>query len=72
MQVWRQASGYSQDRGSPEAWIINITRSRAIDKLRSMRRREKSFVSTADPAAAESADNVESNAAASEAKLTMD
>ncbi len=71
VQVWRQASGYNQDRGSPEAWIVNITRSRAIDKLRSIRRREQSFVSTADPAAAESADNVESNVAASEAKLTM-
>ena len=45
VQVWRQASGYSQDRGSPEAWIVNITRSRAIDKLRSIRRREQSFVS---------------------------
>ncbi len=71
VQVWRQASGYSQERGSPEAWIVNITRSRAIDKLRSIRRREQSFVLTDNPAAAESADNVESNVAASETKLTM-
>lgn len=71
VQVWRQASGYSQERGSPEAWIVNITRSRAIDKLRSIRRREQSFVLTDNPAAAESADNVESNVAESEAKLAM-
>ena len=71
MQVWRQAGSYNQERGSPEAWIINIARSRAIDKLRSIRRTEQSFDSTADPAAAESVDNVESNVAASEAKLTM-
>lgn len=71
VQVWRQASNYSQERGSPEAWIVNMTRSRAIDKLRSIRRREQSFVLTADPAAAESTDNVESNVAESEAKLTM-
>jgi len=65
VQVWRQASNYSQERGSPEAWIINIARSRAIDKLRARRRMEKSFVLTDDPARAES------SAAESEAKLTM-
>ena len=71
MQIWRQAANYSRDRGSPEAWIINIARSRAIDKLRSIRRMEKSFVLTDEPANAESADNVESNTAESEVKLTM-
>jgi len=38
MQVWRQAANYSADRGTPEAWLINMARSRAIDKLRSLRR----------------------------------
>jgi RNA polymerase sigma-70 factor, ECF subfamily len=71
VQVWNQADRYSEDRGSPEAWIINITRSRAIDKLRSKRRMEKSFVLTDDPARAESTENVESSAAASEMRLTM-
>ena len=71
VQVWRQAQGYSAERGSPEAWIINIARSRAIDKIRSIRRMEKSFVLTDDPARAESSDNVESSAAESEARLTM-
>jgi len=71
VQVWYQADRYSEERGSPEAWIINITRSRAIDKLRSERRREKTFVLTDDPARAESMENVESNAAQTEIKLTM-
>jgi RNA polymerase sigma-70 factor (ECF subfamily) len=71
MQIWRQAASYSPERGTPEAWIINIARSRAIDKLRSMRRREKSFVLTDDPSLSESNENVESNAVESEAKLTM-
>src|SRR4029434_6252765 len=44
IQVWRQALSYRSERGSPEAWLINISRSRAIDKLRSRRRMEKSFV----------------------------
>ena len=71
VQVWRQASNYNAERGSPEAWIVNIARSRAIDKLRSIRRREKSFVLTDDPARAESSDNVEISAAESETRLAM-
>jgi RNA polymerase sigma-70 factor (ECF subfamily) len=71
VQVWRQASNYSSDRGTPEAWIINIARSRAIDKIRSIRRMEKSFVLTDDPAGAESSENLESSAAESEARLAM-
>jgi RNA polymerase sigma-70 factor (ECF subfamily) len=71
LQVWRQATAYSCERGTPEAWLINIARSRAIDKLRSMRRREKSFVLTDDPAAAESPDNVETSAGESETRLIM-
>lgn len=71
VQIWRQAANYSQERGSPEAWIVNIARSRAIDKLRSKRRMEEAFVLTDDPARAESPENVESQAAESEARLTM-
>lgn len=71
VQVWRQARSYSAERGSPEAWIINIARSRAIDKIRSIRRMEKSFVLTEDPARTESTANVESSAAESEARLVM-
>jgi RNA polymerase sigma-70 factor (ECF subfamily) len=71
VQVWRQAQSYSVQRGSPEAWIVNIARSRAIDKIRSIRRMEKSFVLTDDPARAESSDNVESSAAQSETRMAM-
>jgi RNA polymerase sigma-70 factor (ECF subfamily) len=71
VQVWRQAQNYSAERGSPEAWIINIARSRAIDKIRSIRRMQKSFVLTDDPARAESSENVESSAVESETRLTM-
>jgi RNA polymerase sigma-70 factor, ECF subfamily len=42
LQGWRQAQSYRPERGSPEAWLITMTRSRAIDKLRSTRQREMS------------------------------
>jgi hypothetical protein len=69
-QVWRQASNYSAG-GQPRAWIINIARSRAIDKIRSIRRMEKSFVSPTIRHGRNPSDNVESSAAESETRLTM-
>jgi RNA polymerase sigma-70 factor (ECF subfamily) len=71
VQLWRQAGSYSQERGSPEAWIISIARSRAIDKIRSIRRMEKHFVLTDDPSSAESSLSAESSAAESEVRITM-
>jgi RNA polymerase sigma-70 factor (ECF subfamily) len=68
LQVWRQAGSYSQERGTPEAWLITMTRSRAIDKLRSLRRREQGAVTSAEVAAG---GKLESGAAASEARLTV-
>src|SRR5688572_13597665 len=41
LQVWRQSNHYQPERGSPEAWLITMTRSRAIDRLRSRRRRDE-------------------------------
>lgn len=34
-QVWRQAARYDAARGGPIAWILTITRSRALDRRRS-------------------------------------
>jgi RNA polymerase sigma-70 factor (ECF subfamily) len=71
VQVWRQAQGYSAERGSPEAWIINIARSRAIDKIRSLRGTGRSFVLTGDPAPLEAGKNVEPSVAESEVRMAM-
>jgi RNA polymerase sigma-70 factor (ECF subfamily) len=41
MQVWRQAAVYNAQRGTPTAWLFMLTRSRAIDLLRSQMQEQK-------------------------------
>ena len=43
-ELWRAAGEYDPRRGSPEAWVTVRARSRGIDRLRSVRRREEMFV----------------------------
>lgn len=49
-QAWRQAARYDASRGAVGAWLLLMARSRAIDKLRSVRARPGSR-SADDPAA---------------------
>lgn len=46
-QAWRQASRYQTSRGHVVAWLMNLTRSRAIDRLRSRRVRPEPMVDDA-------------------------
>ncbi len=71
LQVWRQAGSYSQERGRPEAWLITMTRSRAIDKLRSLRRRDQNTVSSGGTFPVEGSGQVANGTGASEARLTV-
>lgn len=41
-QVWRHAHTYDPGRGTPCSWLLTLTRSRAIDMLRS-RKRERAI-----------------------------
>jgi RNA polymerase sigma-70 factor (ECF subfamily) len=47
-QVWREAPQYDSRRGSPEAWLVMRAKTRAIDRLRSIRRRDRTFVAPVD------------------------
>jgi RNA polymerase sigma-70 factor (ECF subfamily) len=71
VQVWRQAQGYSAEQGSPEAWIINIARSRAIDKIRSIRRMGRSFVLANAPGRTQLGETIGSWTAGTEVRMTM-
>ena len=51
-EAWQMAGSYDAGRGTPEAWIITRARSRAIDRVRSLRRRSEMFVAPLDEAIA--------------------
>jgi RNA polymerase sigma-70 factor (ECF subfamily) len=72
LQVWRQAQAYSRERGTPEAWLITMTRSRAIDKLRSIRRRGMAILTPNEPSGVESVAQAERPTQAPEVKLTVE
>ena len=62
MQVFRQAWTYKAERGSPLAWLVTLTRSRAIDRLRSerLRRLREDPIETIEAMPATSTDPVDS------------
>ena len=49
LQGWHRAQSYSPERGSPEAWLITMRRSRGIHKLRSIRRRNMRTLAPDEP-----------------------
>jgi RNA polymerase sigma-70 factor (ECF subfamily) len=55
-QSWVDATGYDPRRGTPEAWLLNRARSRAIDRLRAIRRRGETFVAPLDETIARAPD----------------
>ena len=64
--VWRNAKSYDGSRATAAAWLIMLTRSRCIDRIRTRDSRERAEkparrqapVSTVDPAAAHQANEV--------------
>ncbi len=41
LQVWKRAADFDERRGRPFTWLVTLTRSRAIDRLRSINSRER-------------------------------
>ena len=62
-QVWQEAPQYDPKRGSPEAWLVMRAKTRAIDRLRSMRRRDRTFVAPLDESIARAEDGQAENPA---------
>src|SRR5215831_8163319 len=71
VQVWRQAETYSRDRGTPEAWLITMARSRGIDKLRSRRRRNEMVRPAENPDRLPEPVALESASGPAEARATL-
>lgn len=59
VQAWRQASRYDPGRGSPEAWVCTMARTRALDQLRRRAARREEPAEADQPAAARPAATVE-------------
>jgi RNA polymerase sigma-70 factor (ECF subfamily) len=51
-EAWQGARTYDASRGTPEAWMITRARTRAIDRVRALRRRNETFVPPVDERAA--------------------
>jgi RNA polymerase sigma-70 factor (ECF subfamily) len=47
-ECWQSAGTYDPARGTPEAWVVMRARARAIDMVRSVRRRGETFVMPLD------------------------
>ncbi len=47
-EAWQSAASYDPGRGTPEAWIFMRARTRAIDRVRAIRRRSETFVAPVD------------------------
>jgi RNA polymerase sigma-70 factor (ECF subfamily) len=44
LEVWRKIAKYDPGRGTPIAWLVTLTRSRAIDRLRSRASRGQQLI----------------------------
>jgi|SRR5688572_3838621 len=48
LQVWRAAATFDASRASAAAWLTMVARSRALDRLRARRRRERTMASASE------------------------
>lgn len=65
-QAWNQASRFDAARGQVRPWIANIARSRALDRLKSVKRRREGGLDAAAPGDLAISDNAENTIASEE------
>jgi len=58
LQVWRNAADFDEERGRPFTWLVTLTRSRGIDRLRVLAARQRLNDSAALEVSAEVSDAV--------------
>ena len=58
LQVWNRAAAFDDTRGRPFTWLVTLTRSRGIDRLRSLAARERVAIAGAREASEEVSDAV--------------
>jgi RNA polymerase sigma-70 factor (ECF subfamily) len=56
IQVWRRAVDFDEKRGRPFTWLVTLTRSRAIDRLRQLGARQRLAESAGRDRAEETSD----------------
>jgi RNA polymerase sigma-70 factor (ECF subfamily) len=59
IQVWRRAADFDEERGKVFTWLVTLSRSRAIDRLRQLSARERLAMATAQEAPPEASDAAE-------------
>lgn len=52
LEVWRKVARYDVGRGTPVAWLVTLTRSRALDRLRARTARRQQYKDQLDGEAA--------------------
>ena len=48
LQVWRNAASFQPERGTLEAWLVTITRNRALDSLRAKASKQRKLEQESD------------------------
>jgi len=56
LQVWKRAKDFDTERGRPFTWLVTLTRSRAIDRIRQLGARQRLADSAAQNPANEASD----------------
>lgn len=77
VEIWRKAGDFDAGRGGAKSWVLRLTRSRAIDRLRSDRasqaRDHRDFeLNLANPGPASPSDNAEAAAERAEIRQAID